>query len=104
MDGPELAGVFREVPGGLAISVKAAPRSSRPGVDCIRDGALTVRLKSAPVDGKANAELAETLSRAFGIPKRSVEIKTGASGKRKTVLLKGVSGADFAILLESLAK
>ncbi len=84
---------FRETAEGIVLSVKASPRSSRQGVDGIRGGALLVRIRAAPVDGKANAELAETLADAFGVPKRNVEIKSGASGRAKTVLVRGAAPA-----------
>ena len=44
------------------LSVKAKPRSSRAGLDGVLDGAVKVRIRSAPVDGKANKELIETLA------------------------------------------
>ena len=91
--GVNAAPAFRETAEGILLSVKAAPRSSRSGVDGIRGGALLVRIRAAPVDGKANAELVETLAGAFGVPKRNVEIKSGASGRGKTVLVRGAAPA-----------
>ena len=92
-------GVFRETPDGIVLAVRASPRSSRPGVDGFRNGALAVRLRSAPADGKANAELVEVLAEAFGVPKRSVEPKSGLSSRAKTVLVRTSSPASsFAFL------
>ncbi len=93
--------IYKETPEGLVLSVKAAPRSSRAGIDGARGDALLVRVRSAPVDGKANAELAETLADAFGVPKRSVEIKSGESGRNKTVVVRGASAPEW---LRALAK
>lgn len=75
---------------GVVVNVAARPRSSRAGIDSVVAGALKVRIKSAPVDGKANRELAETLSDAFGIPKRDVVFMQGETSKTKRILLKGV--------------
>ncbi len=92
-------GVFRETPDGIVLSVRAAPKSSRSGVDGLRNGALVVRLRSAPADGKANAELVEVLSEAFCVPKRAVEIKSGQTSRGKTVLVRTSSpAASFAFL------
>ena len=88
---------FSATPSGAEIAVKAVPRSSKAGIDGLYgDEALKVRIKSAPVDGKANKELVETLAAAFGIPKSAVEIRAGATSKHKRVLLRGVSAAQLA--------
>ena len=56
--------------------------------------AVKVKIKCAPVDGKANKELIETLADEFDLPKSSVVFKSGESSKTKRLLLKGVSGSD----------
>ena len=43
------------------------------------------RLKSPPVDGKANAELIALIAEYFGYRKSAVAIKTGASSRLKLV-------------------
>ncbi len=76
---------------GVILSVKAKPRSSRAGLDGIFDGAVRVRIRSAPVDGKANKELIETLADAFDLPKSSVVFISGETSKTKRILLKGLT-------------
>ena len=51
------------------------------------DGTWTARLKSPPVDGKANAELIALVARHFGCAKAEVAIKTGASGRKKRLVI-----------------
>ncbi len=51
------------------------------------DGTFTARLKSPPVDGKANEELIELVAKRFGCAKAGVGIKTGASGRRKRLVV-----------------
>jgi len=85
---------FTETPEGIVLGVKAQPRSSRAGVDGpFGDGAVKVRIRCAPVDGKANKELVEVLADAFGLPKSSVVIKSGDTSKTKRILLKGLFDA-----------
>lgn len=85
---------FDETAEGTVVSVKAVPRSSKQGIDGLYGTeALKVRIKAAPVEGKANKELAEVLARSLGIPKSAVEIKAGAASKHKRVLLRGVDAA-----------
>jgi uncharacterized protein (TIGR00251 family) len=57
--------------------------------------AVKVRVRSAPVDGKANKELVETLADAFSIAKARVILLSGESGKTKRVMLEGVSEEDM---------
>ena len=84
---------FSETPEGVVLNVRAQPRSSRSGIDGAIGDAVKVRIRSAPVDGKANKELVETLADAFGIPKSSVVFKGGETSKTKRILLRGVSAA-----------
>ena len=73
--------------------MRAQPRSSRSGIDGVVGDAVKVRIRCAPVDGKANKELAETLADAFGIPKSAVAFKSGETSRTKRLLLRGV-GAE----------
>ena len=83
---------FTETPEGTVLNVKALPRSSRAGVDGLVGDAVKVRIRCAPVDGKANKELVETLADAFGIAKGRVVFKSGETSKQKRILLMGVPG------------
>ena len=82
-----------ETPEGVVLSVRAQPRSSKAGIDGILGDAVKVRVKCAPVDGKANKELVETLADEFGIAKSSVVFKGGETSKNKRLLLRGVTAA-----------
>ena len=84
---------FFETPEGVVLNVRAQPRASRAGLDGVVGDALKVRIRSAPVDGKANKELVETLADAFGLPKSRVVIKGGETSKTKRVLLAGLTAA-----------
>ena len=85
---------FAETPEGIVLNVKAQPRSSKAGVDGLLGDAVKVRIRCAPVDGKANKELIETLADAFDLPKSSVVFKRGEASKTKRILLRGFSDAD----------
>jgi uncharacterized protein len=49
------------------------------------DGSLTVHLKSSPVEGKANAELIQVLSKTFEVPKSAITIKLGLTSRQKLI-------------------
>jgi len=85
---------YTETPEGVILNVKAQPRSSRAGLDGLLGDAVKVRIKCAPVDGKANKELVETLADAFDLPKSSVVFKSGETSKTKRILLKGITATQ----------
>ncbi len=83
--------MLTETAEGVVINVRAAPRSSRAGLDGTLGDAIKVRIRSAPVDGKANKELIEVLADAFGLTKSAVEFKGGETSKTKRLLLRGAT-------------
>ncbi|MCQ2392421.1 MAG: DUF167 domain-containing protein [Kiritimatiellae bacterium] len=92
---------YTETADGVILNVRAQPRSSRAGVDGLfGDDAVKVRIRAAPVDGKANKELIETLADAFDLPKSAVVFKGGESSKTKRLLLTGVSAARVRAVVE----
>lgn len=86
---------FSETADGVVLNVRAQPRSSRSGVDGVVGDALKVRIRSAPVDGKANKELVETLADAFSLPKSRVSFAGGETSKNKRILLAGLGAAEL---------
>ena len=86
---------FTETADGVVLKVRAQPRSSRSGVDGVVGDALKVRIRSAPVDGKANKEMVETLADAFSLPKNRVSFVGGETSKNKRILLAGLGAAEL---------
>lgn len=95
-----MGGYFTETPDGTVISVKAQPRSSKSGIEGLLGDAVKVRIRCAPVDGKANRELIETLADEFGIAKSRVEFKSGETSRQKRILLRGITAAEVAAKVE----
>ncbi len=93
---------YAETPEGISIQVKAQPRSSKAGIDGLLGDALKVKIRCAPVDGKANKELIETLAEAFDLPKSAVQFKAGETSKTKRILLKGMTAAQWRIWMAKL--
>ena len=86
---------FTETADGVVLNVRAQPRSSRSGVDGVVGDALKVRIRSAPVDGKANKEMVETLADAFSLPKNRVNFVGGETSKNKRILLAGLGAGEL---------
>jgi uncharacterized protein len=67
------------------IQVKVTPRARESSLAQAPDGTWVAKLKSPPVDGKANAELIALVAEHFECRKSAVSIKAGASGRMKLV-------------------
>ncbi len=87
----------------VRVAVLVKPRSSRSEVIGVRDGVLEVRIAAPPVEGEANRELIATVARYFGLPKSSVSILAGASGRRKWVALRGIESSRIAAVFGGTA-
>jgi len=72
------------------LEVRVAPRAGRSGFGGLRDGALLVRLASAPVDGAANDELIALIAKALRIPKRDITIVSGERSRSKRIRIAGI--------------
>lgn len=81
--------------------VHVVPRAKVTEVAGCHGDAVRIRLAAPPVDGAANAELVRFLAERFGVPRSAVTIVRGATARRKTVAILGVT-ADAAgrVLLE----
>lgn len=87
--------LYTETDGALAFRVRVVPRAWRSEVAGEHGGALRVRVAAPPVEGAANEELARLLAKAFGVPARHVEIKSGHTSKTKTVRVRGANAEQL---------
>lgn len=70
------------------IQVKVKPNARDSVLEAPQgDGPWLARLKSPPVDGKANSELIALVASRFGCPRAAVSIKSGANGRMKRVVI-----------------
>ncbi|MDB9446253.1 DUF167 domain-containing protein [Anabaenopsis tanganyikae CS-531] len=65
--------------------VKVKPNCKEQKIEEQSDGSLTVKLKSPPVDGKANEELIKLLAEKFKVSKSRISIKSGLSSRQKLI-------------------
>ena len=69
----------------MILKVKVKPNARASSFEQAADGTWQAKLKSPPVDGKANAELIELIAGRFNCRKADVVIKSGAGGRMKLV-------------------
>ena len=76
---------------GVYIALHIQPGAKREGVTGLFGTALKIALNAPPVDGKANAALLRFLAGKLGLPKKNIELCSGASSRDKRVFAAGVS-------------
>ena len=53
--------------------------------------ALKIRIRSAPVEGRANQELVRFLAETLGVSRGQITVVRGATGRRKAVAIEGLT-------------
>lgn len=71
------------------IEIKVKPNARESVLSQEEGGAWVARLKSPPVDGKANAELIALVAKTFSVRRGDVKIKTGSASRWKRVEITG---------------
>lgn len=69
----------------IVIRVKVKPHSRTSVLERLEGDTWLARLRSLPIDGKANAELIGLVAEHFRCRKSAVSIKSGATGRTKLV-------------------
>ena len=67
------------------IKVKVMPKAKASKLEELSNGTWLARIKSPPLDGKANKELVSLIAKYFQLPKVQITIISGASGRIKLV-------------------
>lgn len=75
----------------MSLAVWVTPGAPRSEVAGVADGRLRLRLAAPAHEGKANAELVRLVAKTLGVPRRQVDLATGANGRRKLLRVHGVT-------------
>lgn len=94
---------LRKEADGVSFEVRVQPRSSKMEITGVQDGALRVRLTAPPVEGAANRQCIELLSRKMKVPKRSIRIASGARARRKRLKVLGLGIEEVRDILSAMA-
>ena len=81
--------------GGAAFPVHVVPRSRKNEISGRYGQAVKIRLTAPPVEGKANEALIEFLAKRLDVPKRNIEILSGASSRDKMVCVFGLTPQEL---------
>jgi hypothetical protein len=87
--------------GAITFAVRVTPRASRNAIEGAHGGALKVRLKAPPLDGRANDALRRVLADRLNVPISAVRIISGEKSRTKRVSVSGVLSAQVTAILNS---
>jgi len=74
------------------LQVKAIPNARKSEIVGFEaDGALKIKLRAVPEDGKANKELVKLLAKQCGISKSCLEILSGETSRHKRLSIEGIT-------------
>ncbi len=77
------------------ITVKVHPRARRTRVAGRLGDAWKLELAAPPVDGKANEACQRFFAELAGVPRSSVRIVLGATGRTKVIEVEGIPQAEL---------
>ncbi|MEX1050332.1 MAG: DUF167 family protein [Gemmatimonadales bacterium] len=75
------------------------PRASKSEVVGLHGDAIKMRIAAPPVDGAANVELIGFLARRLRVPKSSITLVTGETGRTKRIRVAGLTPATLRATL-----
>jgi uncharacterized protein (TIGR00251 family) len=81
----------RDSSAGATFAVKVHPRARQNAVTGVVGDALKLALTAPPVEGRANQAVIEFFADLFQIPRASVTIASGATGRNKVVRIASLS-------------
>lgn len=83
--------MLESIKGGVRLHLFIQPKSSKNEIVGPHNGELKIKITAPPIDGRANEGLIEFLSDYFDIPKKSVVLVRGETGRHKVVDVFGIT-------------
>lgn len=96
--------IHRDPAAGLVtLDLHIQPGASRTGVAGVHGDRLKLRIHARPVEGEANRELLRFIADTLDVALRDVTLVRGASGRSKTVEVRGAAPAALDRLVRESA-
>ncbi|PKU25426.1 hypothetical protein CWS72_06805 [Telmatospirillum siberiense] len=94
---------------GVRLAVKLTPKASRNRIEGLAadgqgHGLLKVSVTAVPEDGKANKALIDLIAKDWKLAKRSIQIVSGATDRRKTLFIEGDAQELHRLLTDRVRK
>ncbi len=96
------ADAIRATKDGVVIDFEVSPGAKSaevPGGYNTWRKRIEVKIRAPPDKGKANDELITALSALFDVPAKDIEITSGATSSRKSILIRNISVTDAAKIM-----
>jgi uncharacterized protein len=90
---------MRESHGGVTFAVKIHPRAKKNAITGEVGGALKLSLTSPPVEGRANDACIEFFAKLLKVPRSSVTIASGRTGRNKVIRVDVLSAGEVERLI-----
>jgi uncharacterized protein len=85
---------IQESGSGATFAVRIHPRAKKNAITGELGGALKLSLASPPVEGRANEACIEFFAKLLKVPRSSVTIASGQTGRRKVIRVAGLSADE----------
>jgi uncharacterized protein (TIGR00251 family) len=80
---------------GVTFAVKVHPRAKKNAITGELGDALKVSLTAPPIDGRANDACIEFFAKLLKVPRSSVTIGSGQTGRNKVIRVAGLSAEEL---------
>ncbi len=92
---------IRDTAQGATFSVKVHPRAKKNAITGEVGDAIKVALTAPPVEGRANDACIKFLAEVLDVPRSSVTIAAGETGRQKVIRVQGRTAAQVEQLLRA---
>jgi uncharacterized protein (TIGR00251 family) len=82
---------IHEKQNAVTFAVRVHPRATKDAITGELGDALKLSLSAPPIDGRANQACIDFFAKLLKVPKSSVTIASGASGRNTVIRVAGVS-------------
>ncbi len=90
---------IRDTAQGATFSIKVHPRAKKNAITGEVGDTLKVALTAPPVEGKANDACIKYLAVVLDVPRSSVTIAAGETGRQKVIRVQGRTAAQIEQIL-----
>jgi len=82
---------IHDTPSGATFAIKVHPRAKKNAITGELGDALKVALTAPPLEGRANEACIDFFAKILRVPRSSVSIAAGQSGRNKIIRVAGLS-------------
>jgi len=92
---------IRECESGVVFTIKVQPRAKKNAITGELGEALKLSLTAPPIEGRANEACIEFFANLLKVPRSSVTIASGQTGRRKVIRVAGLTAEELRKRLSS---